>query len=574
MDDRLLNPRPPLPATDREQIAQREIGHTRIAPRLSRTLTAVFLATIAVVPAIQTAYDLGQWRRGERASALPQSVDALRLPALGLRTILSEESGPLARIFAADRAVLHAIHSFEDTLEERSRVGAFIRPRVQRALTEQLGAGNEQVYCGRSGWLFFRPSVDHLIGPGFVDEQELARAADRGDELREPRQSDPLPAILQFRDQLASRGIELLLVPVPVKAAVYPELLSGRYAADSEALSNPSFANFLAELADRKVRVFDPTQLIAEAKENDGELQYLRTDTHWTPRAVDLVADRLATTVRGFVDLEPADSVRYTSEEATISNTGDLTEMLELPTLFPPQEVRIDVVRNDDGTLWRRRSAEILLLGDSFTNIYSQEGLGWGAGAGLAERLSYHLQQPVDTLARNDDGAFATRLLLSREVAREPDRLAGVQLVIWEFAARELSAGDWRLVVMENAPPPEADFIVPPRGTTIIVEGTVAALAEVPDPRKAPYADYIVGLHLVDVTSDEILDGDQALVFAWAMRGRRLTAGAAYRVGQRLRLELRPWADVTQEFESVARGELYENNLLLQTPCWGEEISP
>jgi hypothetical protein len=57
------------------------------------------------------------------------------------------------------------------------------------------------------------------------------------------------------------------------------------------------------------------------------------------------------------------------------------------------------------------------------------------------------------------------------------------------------------------------------------------------------------------------------------MRGRRLTAGAGYRVGQRLRLELRPWADVTQEFESVARGELYENNLLLQTPCWGEEAS-
>ena len=561
--------------TNREQIAQREIGHTDIAPWLSWTLTAVFLATIAVVPAIQTTFDLGQWRRGERAVALPQSVDALRLPAVGLRTMASEESGPLARIFAADREVLHAIHSFEDTLEERSRVGAFIRPRVQRVLTEKLGAGNEQVYCGRSGWLFFRPAVDHLIGPGFVDEQELAWAADRGNELGEPRQSDPMPAILQFRDQLANRGIELLLVPVPVKAAVYPELLSGRYATDGEALSNPSFADFLAELADRQVRVFDPTRLIAEAKENGGELQYLRTDTHWTPRAVDLVADRLATTVRGLVDLEQAESVRYTSETATISNTGALTEMLELPTVFPPQEVRIDVVHNDDGAPWRRRrSAEVLLLGDSFTNIYSQEGLGWGAGAGLAERLSYHLQQPVDALVRNDDGALATRLLLSREVAREPDRLAGVGLVIWEFAARELSAGDWRLVAMEDAPPPEAEFIVPPRGATIVVEGTVAALAEVPDPRKAPYADYIVGLHLVDVTSDEILDGDQALVFTWAMRGRRLTTGAAYRVGQRLRLELRPWADVTQEFESVARGELYENNLLLQTPCWGEEVSP
>lgn len=563
-----------MPA-DRELIAQREIGHTDIAPWLSRTLTAVFLATIAVVPAIQTAYDLGQWRRGERAGALPQSVDALRLPAVGLRTSISAEGSPLARIFAADREMLRAIHSFEDALEERSRVGAFIRPRVQRVLTEKLGAGNEQVYCGRSGWLFFRPAVDHLMGPGFIDERELAWAADRGDELGEPRHSDPMPAILEFRNQLANRGIELLLVPVPVKAAVYPELLSERYAGGGEPLSNPSFANFLAELADRQVRVLDPTPLIAEAKESDGELQYLRTDTHWTPRAVDLVADRLATTVRGLVDLEQMDAVRYTGEAANIRNTGDLAEMLELPTLFPPQEVRINVVRNADGTPWRRRrSAEVLLLGDSFTNIYSQEGLGWGAGAGLAERLSYHLQRPVDALVRNDDGAIATRLLLSREVAQEHDRLAGVRLVIWEFAARELSVGDWRLVAMDTAPLPEGKFIVPPRGAAIVVEGTVAALAEVPDPRIAPYADYIVGLHLVDVTSDEALEGDQALVFTWAMRGRRLTAGAGYRVGQRLRLELRPWADVTRELESVARGELYENNLLLQTPCWGEEISP
>ena len=60
MDRRGMKPRAPIPATHREQIAQREIGHTDIAPWLSRTLTAVFLATIVVVPAIQTVHDLGQ----------------------------------------------------------------------------------------------------------------------------------------------------------------------------------------------------------------------------------------------------------------------------------------------------------------------------------------------------------------------------------------------------------------------------------------------------------------------------------------------------------------------------------
>ena len=83
---------------------------------------------------------------------------------------------------------------------------------------------------------------------------------------------------------------------------------------------------------------------------------------------------------------------------------------------------------------------------------------------------------------------------------------------------------------------------MPDPGNVLSVEGTVAAIADIPDPREAPYADYIVGFHLVDVSSDEALEGDQAVVFTWAMRDRTLTVGAGYRVGQRLRLELRPWS--------------------------------
>ena len=81
-------------------------------------------------------------------------------------------------------------------------------------------------------------------------------------------------------------------------------------------------------------------------------------------------------------------------------------------------------------------------------------------------------------------------------------------------------------------------------------------------------------MHLVDLTSDHALDGDQAMVFTWAMRNRRLVTGARYQVGQRLRLELRPWADVTRELGTITRGELFENDLFLQTPCWGEEVKP
>jgi len=562
-------------AESREQVAKREVGHTDIAPWLSRALTAVFLATLSVVPALQTVYDIRQSRTGDRSSAVPQAVDALRLPLVGLRAMSTAEGGPLERLFAANREVLRTIHSYEDTLEERSLVGEWVRPHLQEPLTRILGVGNEQVYCGRSRWLFFRPAVDHLTGPGFLDQHQLARRAAEGNEWQEPPQPDPLPAILEFRDQLGERGIELLIVPVPVKASIHPGLFSRRFAAAAKTVHNPSHDEFLTRLEVEGVRIFDPTSLLVDAAASTGEPQYLMTDTHWTPQAVDLVAQELAATVRKTIDLSKKNRARYSSKDAPVGNVGDLAEMLEIPELFTTQTVHTAVVERSNGKPWQTaRSAEVMLLGDSFANIYSEEKLGWGADAGLAQRLSYHLRRPVDTLIRNDDGAFATRLLLSQEIEQSGDRLANTRVLIWEFTARELSVGDWRSIPMADAAPNDIGFVVPAQGTAIVVEGTVAALADVPNPRTAPYADFIVGMHLVDLTSDRPLDGDQALVFTWAMRKRRLTAGARYQVGQRLRLELRPWADVTREFGSITRGELFENDLFLQTPCWGTEVEP
>lgn len=559
----------------REAVAKREVGHTEISPLLSRTLTMVFLLTIMTVPVVQYVAELELLNPGVRKCRLPRSMEALWIPIDGLQAFRSADGTTASRVFSANREILRSIHTYEESLEERSIVGAWLRLRVQSFLTGTLGAGNEQVYCGRDGWLFFRPAVDHLTMRGFLEDREIARRADSGIEWQEPPQPNPLTAIVEFRDQLSRRGIELLLVPIPVKAAIYPENLSQRFAGATEPVVNPSYHRFLSVLADHDVRVFDSTPLLWESKSIGGDAQYLRADTHWTPRAVDLVASGIAEAVREI--LGPSENARggFTSQEVEVSREGDLAEMLEITSIVPPQTVLIESVHDSKGQLSRTdESAEILFLGDSFANIYSQEALGWGTGAGLAQRLSFHMQRPITPLIRNDDGAFATRLLLAKTLAHGRDMLANTRVVIWEFTSRELSFGDWRLVPMEDPPPTSGVFFVPERGASKVVEGTIAAIAEAPDPRSAPYADYIIGLHLVHLTSQTGLDGDQALVFTWAMKNRQLTAGAGYRIGQRIRLELRPWADVDEELGSFSRGELYDARLLFQPPCWGEERPP
>ncbi len=80
--------------------------------------------------------------------------------------------------------------------------------------------------------------------------------------------------------------------------------------------------------------------------------------------------------------------------------------------------------------------------------------MGWGEAAGLSEQLSYILQRPIDRIVQNDRGAHATRAALQRELrdadagdsaVPAADRLTGKRVVIWQFAARELAFGDWRI---------------------------------------------------------------------------------------------------------------------------------
>ena len=87
------------------------------------------------------------------------------------------------------------------------------------------------------------------------------------------------------------------------------------------------------------------------------------------------------------------------------------------------------------------------MLGDSFSNIYSLESMGWGTSAGLVEQLSYALRRPIDRLVQNDEGAFATRAMLQRD----PARLDGKRVVVYQFAARELAGGDWKVIRLPAA---------------------------------------------------------------------------------------------------------------------------
>jgi len=560
----------------REEEALVEAGNTDITASRSWVLVVVFLLTIAIVPLLQVTHDLRDYHAGLRETARPQPVKIVdSLPLVG-QAFRAAPGGLAKKVFSANAVLLSEINRFEDDLSNEALITKQLLPPVQAIMAQRLGVGNEKAYVGRGGWLFYRPGFDYVTGPGFLDARRLAFRAAQGSEWQAPQQPDPRKAIVQFHRQLAERGITLIVVPTPIKPSIHPEKFSARLDGFAEPVQNASFQQFIDDLAREGVLVYDPAPQLVEQRAKTGAPQFLATDTHWRPEAMEFAARQLASFISEHATLPAAPSPGYRTEKLEVSSLGDIANMMQLPpdqTVFPKQTVAINQVLSAGGEMWRpSRSADVLLLGDSFTNIYSFGALGWGESAGFGEQLSLALERPVDAIVRNDAGSYATREMLSAELARGRDRLDGKSVVVYQFAARELAVGDWKLIDLELGTPQPSRFISPDSGEQLFVTGTIQEISPVPKPRSVPYRDHVVSLHLVDIeTPDGPIEGGEAVVYMRSMVDNVHTKAAAYRPGQKLSLRLKSWYDVEDEYGSINRSELEDEMLQFEDPCWGTE---
>ncbi len=438
----------------REETAKIEIGQTTIRPALAAVLAAFFLVAIAAVPIAELAgarlspveAGASPWSHLSRVSGDIRAF--LRSTSVGAEDGRVARSRAWTRLVSANRIVLAGLSGFERTLENGSLIGRSLRPPAQVVMTGWLGAGNERVYAGHDGWLFYRPDVEYVTGQGFLDRAAMRSRIATAPEWNQPPQPDPRPAIARFRTDLETRGIALIVAPTPSKPGMDPEKLARRYHDRTGVVHNPSYRRFVEDLRREGVLVFDPYEALTDA--GAGQPRYLVTDTHWRPETMEGVAELLAAFITSHVRLRDTTAPAYRIERTEVRNEGDTARMLDLPArsrLFPPESVWIRRILQPDGTAWRSsRDADVLLLGDSFANVYSLESMGWGTSAGLVEQLSHALSRPVDRLVQNDQGAFATRAML----AEDPGRLSGKKVVVYQFAARELAFGDWKIIPLPD----------------------------------------------------------------------------------------------------------------------------
>lgn len=386
----------------------------QVPPRVRRgqcyLLTIGFLAVIACVAPFQAASEI---RQGQT----PQALDlVMRAPSVA------------------------NLRSYEKSLESESVAAGAVRPAMQYLRYLVFGDAGEKAVVGRRGWWFYRPDVRYLVEPF------------REDSVSRTGRQTAVRAIVSFRDQLSRRGIRLLVIPVPGKPSVYPDMLTRRAAACDPRVREHT-RSLIADLAAAGVETVDLFQAFARARAasggRDGDKWYLARDTHWTNKGARLAAQTVA---RHVLDLGWAETgtVRYDLQPTIVNRPGDVLRMLRCPpieAIFEPEAVECDrVVRADDGQSYRDDpSADILVLGDSFLRIYERDEPG---SAGFIAHLARELGRPLASIV-NDGGAST---LVRQELARNPELLSGKKLVIWEFVERDARFG---MEGWQNVPLPE-----------------------------------------------------------------------------------------------------------------------
>ena len=308
--------------------------------------------------------------------------------------------------------------------------------KVQRAESQKTS-----VVSGKDGWLLFVPELRSIsIGEFWGDAaMKVSRASN-------PAYADPLPAILDFKKQLDTAGIEFIFVPIPAKATIYPEMISKHTPTKRTDKQHQIFYDILRK---HGVNILDLTDLFLENRNTSSNPLYCKQDTHWSGHACMLAAKAIATHIGKPKWMDEIPKRKAALETRNVEITGDLWRELG-NTDLPKEQLQLTFVNihreaatsaQPFGKSWRE--SPVVLLGDSH-NLVFHAGSGMHAhGAGLPDHLANQLGFSVDVVAVRGSGATPSRLNLFRR----KDNMKGKRVVVWCLSVREFTEGQgWRKI--------------------------------------------------------------------------------------------------------------------------------
>lgn len=267
-----------------------------------------------------------------------------------------------------------------------------------------FNTGNKGVVIGKDDWLYTR------------EEFEWPKTA--AEEMR-----NKLEYIQITRDFLEQNQSKLLIVPLPSKARIYPEFAPHAMPADKAAI----YPDLLKSLKKERVAFVDAEAEMLFAKA-EGQQMFLKTDTHWTPKGAQVIADAVGDVFRG-QSYDATETLLEDGEPEHID--GDLLRFIPagwLEGALTPSGDLIATVKakqkSAGGGLFGDVSIPFALVGTSYSAIES-----WH----FEDYLKYALQADVLNIADEGQGPFTP---MQAYLQRIKDGEAAAPFVIWEIPER------------------------------------------------------------------------------------------------------------------------------------------
>jgi hypothetical protein len=459
--------------------------------------------------------------------------------------------------------LLTRLHEVEKSTD-KAGYATFIRQTTQSLLTYLAGEGNRKVYVGSGDWLYYQPELTALHGWGPLKREPFSPMKDPS--MAKLRMAKDV--VLEYAAQLKERGVPLLLVPVPVKAMIYPEYLAiGRF---KEPLYHPDQKALYDQFRAAGIDVMDLSEEMWKLKYR---MQiFLQQDTHWTPDVMKLMAEHLNKHIRAKYPQavkEPLESPLVNPRIIDRASYGDLVGLLDVTApqfIFGKEEATLVSIQGMDPSA----KSPIALLGDSFVNVFDDPALGFtpedGTAkderikAGLANQLAVLLNQPIDVFAVNGGGATPAR----RDFARRfDDEVRAKKLVVWVIACRDLllspSAARDANVTWERVEfnPKTSDgsapaVATPTPDTKIVIEAKLVEKSKLQDAGGTPYTH---ALHTANYELQKVVSGTFAstdwLALQWTFKNKENQPTASASIGKTYRLTLVPESAAPPEAKSV-----------------------
>jgi alginate O-acetyltransferase complex protein AlgJ len=306
-----------------------------------------------------------------------------------------------------------------------------------KSILEDAPADALAVQGADKNWHFLIQELKHL-SHGDLAAVDMTKANKEG--------TDPVPVIAKYAEEVKALGVELLVIPVPPKASIYPEKLSDKL----DVKSATTMSAFFAKLKSAGVDVLDLETVFKEERTKNPDKQlYCATDSHWSPYAAQLAAKLVADRFKSNpAIMQNAMRDLIALPEETLEFHGDLLSDEQKKTLpkekLPMQRAGLAVPPSgkDVTTVESDPQSPVLVLGDSHLMVFRQGADMLARQAGFIDHLQTLLPIAVQEIAIRGGGADGPRVDIAR--TKDAEFWTKKKVAIWLFTARELTQGRWR----------------------------------------------------------------------------------------------------------------------------------